>query len=93
MTEVILDYVIEAMFIADFFMRFFQEFKEEESYTTISDVKKIVIHYLKGSCIFDFLAILPFNMFFEIEETRFYRLFKLLRVPRLFGLLNVTRIK
>ena len=61
----------------------------------MSDIKKIAKHYLKGSCIFDLLANIPFEILFgyEGEKSRLYRLFKLLRVPRLFELLNVDQIK
>lgn len=69
----------------------------------MSDIKKIAIHYLKGSCIFDFLALIPFELFLldayvynSVEYnkmTRMLRLLKLMRVPRLFELLNVDRFK
>lgn len=64
----------------------------------MTDIKKIAIHYLKGSCIFDFLAIVPFKDIFSSfigkrSKLRLFSLFKLLRVPRLFGLLNVERFK
>mmetsp|Transcript_33416 Transcript_33416/g.51281 ORF Transcript_33416/g.51281 Transcript_33416/m.51281 type:complete len:158 (+) Transcript_33416:1178-1651(+) len=95
------DYGIEFLFYLDFFFCFFQEYKDEETYTVVSDIKKIAKHYLKGSCIFDLLANIPFEIFFTIgkdpqktiDDGRLYRLFKLLRVPRLFALLNVDRIK
>lgn len=52
---------------------------------------------MKGSCIFDFLANIPFELLMhrgdEIKKTRLFRLFKLFRVPRLFALLNVNRVK
>lgn len=59
------------------------------------------MHYLKSSCIYDLLAILPFNTMFttynNLEMTkatlRRFRLFKLLRLPRLFELINVDRFK
>ena len=65
------------------------------------------MHYLKGSCIFDFLALIPFEFLFlddfaltpteELSKrqkiSRMLKLFKLLRVPRLFELLNVDRFK
>mmetsp|Transcript_37524 Transcript_37524/g.57481 ORF Transcript_37524/g.57481 Transcript_37524/m.57481 type:complete len:550 (+) Transcript_37524:1340-2989(+) len=100
MYVIFLDYFIEALFAIDFIFCFFQEFKDEESYTVVSDIKKIAMHYLKGSCIFDLLAIIPFELLFTfgssgftVDDGRLYRLFKLLRVPRLFELLNVDRIK
>jgi len=97
--QVILDYFIEILFFLDFIFCFCQEYKDEETYTVVSDIKKIAKHYLKGSCIFDLLANIPFELFFKIkknsrdDEKRLLRLFKLLRLPRLFALLNVDRIK
>ena len=52
-------YFIEGLFLFDLIFCFFQEFKDEETYTIISDVKKIAKHYLRGSFIFDLLAIIP----------------------------------
>ena len=54
---------------------------------------------MRGSCLFDLLAIIPFEILFATGEsgdgdaTRLYRLFKLLRLPRLFALLSVERFK
>ena len=95
-----LDVVIEFLFTLDFIFCFCQEFKDEETYTIVSDIKKIAKHYLRGSCLFDLLAIIPFEYFFHDptvsaskDTARMYRLVKLLRVPRLFELLNVDRFK
>ena len=98
-------FVIEGLFLFDLIFCFFQEYKDEETYTIISDVKKIAKHYVRGSFIFDLLAIIPFqellNMGKQMDTTvtgindkkRLYKLIKLLRVPRLFELLNVERIR
>ena len=98
-----LDLFIELLFSLDFAFCFCQEYNDEETYCLISDVKKIAIHYLKGSCFFDLLAIIPFSTFFvdknsikgdpKNNKARLFRLIKLLRVPRLFELLNVDRFK
>lgn len=87
----------------DFIFCFCQEYNDEETYCLISDIKQIAVHYLKGSCFFDLLAIIPFSFFIVGKNTgtndpkkskvRLFRLIKLLRVPRLFELLNVDRFK
>jgi hypothetical protein len=94
------DYSIEALFIMDFLFCFCQEYKDLETYIVVSDIKKIAKNYMKGSCVFDFLANIPFELLLynpnthEGEnKTRLFRLFKLFRVPRLFALLNVNRVK
>ena len=100
MYYIIIDYSVEVLFVFDFIFCFCQEFKDEETYTIVSDIKKIAKHYMKGSCLFDLLAILPFELLFISklsvtmdEDARLFSLLKLLRVPRLFALLNVDRIK
>lgn len=84
----------------DFVFCFCQEYKDEEVFAVISDIKLIAKHYLKGSCLFDFLAIVPFSQLIQViqqleneNKLRLFHLFKLLRVPRLFGLLNVERFR
>ena len=69
----------------------------------VTDIKKIAKHYLKGSCIFDLLANIPFELFFTLGQdknsesskkaSRMYKMLKFLRIPRLFELLNVDRVK
>lgn len=97
-----LDYSIEVLFAFDLFFCFCQEYKDEETYTIVSDIKMIAKHYAKGSFIFDLLANIPFELLFTgrksqvnagSDKSRLYRLLKLFRVPRLFELLNVDRIK
>jgi hypothetical protein len=90
----VFDYVIESLFLLDFIFCFFQEYKDEETYTFVSEFKKIAKNYMKGSCIFDLLAVIPFGLFIgDKEDRKLLRLFKLLRLPRLFALLNVDRFK
>lgn len=62
-TSKVPDYLIESLFFFDFLFCFCQEFKDEETYTVVSDMKRIAKHYIKGSFIFDFLAIIPFELF------------------------------
>jgi hypothetical protein len=93
------------LFAFDLFFCFCQEYKDEETYTIVSDIKLIAKHYAKGSFIFDLLANIPFELLFNrgpkqvvsaaagSDKSRLYRLLKLFRVPRLFELLNVDRIK
>ena len=52
-------FIIEGLFLFDLIFCFFQEYKDEETYTIVSDVKKIAKHYARGSFIFDLLAIIP----------------------------------
>jgi hypothetical protein len=56
------DYTIEALFIMDFLFCFCQEYKDLETYIVVNDIKKIAKSYMKGSCVFDFLANIPFEL-------------------------------
>ena len=58
------DYSMEFLFILDFIFCFCQEYKDEETYTVVSDIKKTAKNYLKGSCLYDLLANIPFEVFF-----------------------------
>ena len=92
-----LDEAIEILFYFDFIFCFCQEYKDEETYTTVTEIKKIAKHYLKGSCFFDGIACIPFQSILAGDsnsgKVRLFRLLKLFRVPRLVELLNVNRIK
>ena len=93
------DWFVEVMFYLDFVFCFCQEYKDEETYTVVSDIKKIAKHYIKGSGLFDLLACIPFELILvrdkssQNDKSRLFRLLKLFRVPRLLELLNVDRVK
>ena len=82
---------------------FCQEYLDEETYTVVTDIKTIAMHYMKRSFIFDLLAWLPLEFIFvdsliskaadEDDPTRLTRLLKLLRLPRLAQLLDVEKFK
>lgn len=56
-----IDLVIEGLFLLDFIFCFCQQYKDEETYTIVTNIKQIAIHYVRGSCIFDLIAIIPFD--------------------------------
>ena len=58
---IIFDNFVEVLFLMDLFCCFCEEYMDEETFTYVSEVKKIALHYLKSSFIFDVLAILPFE--------------------------------
>ena len=65
----IIDNSIESMFLLDMIFCFCQEYKDQETFTIVSDIKTIAKNYVKGSFIFDLLAWL-----FPIEEITFINL-------------------
>jgi hypothetical protein len=81
---------------------FFQEYTDEESYSIISCPTSIIMHYLKGNFIFDFLAWIPIDfLLFETglidvadyPNLHLIRVLKMLRIPRLTQLLDVENFK
>jgi hypothetical protein len=82
---------------------FLQEYQDEETYTMVNNLRKIAIHYIKSSFIFDFIAIIPFEFFLndrygldkdsKNDKFRILKLFRLLRLARLGELLKIERFK
>lgn len=92
---VVCDQFMESLFLLDMVFNFLEEYSDEETYTYVSDLKKISLRYLQGKFIFDLLAWLPFNLMIELFDgrKRLFRVLKMLRLPRLAQLLNVERVK
>jgi len=83
--------IIEIFFFIDICLNFFLEYKDDEDFKPVRDLKKISIRYIKGVFIFDVLATLPlaFMIPHEYEEARqLVYLFKLLRLPKLQSILD-----
>ena len=69
----------------------------------VNNLRKIAIHYIKGSFIFDFIAIIPFQFLLnenygtsganKNDKFRILKLFRLLRLARLGELLKIERFK
>lgn len=97
------DKFIELFFLFDLIFCFLQEYQDEETYTMVSNLRKIAIHYMKGSFIFDFIAIIPFEFLLsrenglneksESDKFRILKLFRLLRLARFGELLKIERFK
>ena len=69
----------------DMIFNFLEEYLDEETYTYVSDLKKISLRYLKGKFIYDLLAWLPFDLMIVLfnGKKRLFRVLKMLRLPRL----------
>jgi hypothetical protein len=69
----------------------------------VSNLRKIAVHYMKGSFVFDFIAIIPFEFLLnenyglsgqnENDKFRILKLFRLLRLARFGELLKIERFK
>lgn len=56
---IVTEIVIEVCFFIDIVLNFFLEYKDDEDFKPVRDLKKISIRYIKGVFIFDVLATLP----------------------------------
>lgn len=65
---IIFDMVIELFFIMDIVVHFRTSFVDPSG-RIIYDQKKIAIHYLKGWFVLDFLAALPFEALYFVNQT------------------------
>eukprot|EP00347_Sterkiella_histriomuscorum_P018178 403346494 len=85
---------VEVLFGVDIILNFFTEYISEEDFYPVRDHKKIAIRYFKRSFIFDMLSVIPFRYFINDSETRqLFTLFKILRLPKLFLLLDSRNFK
>ena len=97
--NIILDMLIETLFLFDMCFCFCQEYMDEETYNVVSGLKQIAKHYFKKSFIFDFIAWFPFGSLIgygdpSYEKTeRLFRVFRLLRLPRLAQLVDTENFK
>ena len=93
---VYVDNFVESLFFFDLIFCFCQEYMDEETYSLVSDLKKIDKNYLRKTIIIDLIAIVPITNFIPTEQyqdVRLFRLIKLLRLPRLAQLLDVEKFK
>lgn len=81
------------MFLFDMIFCFFQEYIDAESFHKVTNFKIIAKRYARKSFVYDLFAWLPIDMFFKREGVYLFRLLKLLRIPRLFELLDVEKFK
>ena len=79
------DITVEFIFGIDMIIGFFEEYRDEEKMTLVTDLKKVAAHYLKTSWIFDMMALIPWTYMLprKKEFTQFLCFFKLLRLKRM----------
>ena len=68
------------------------EYKDEETFVKVRDIKKIAIRYAKsGWMLVDFLATFPFNLLFE--DAVYTRMIRLSRLSKMVAILDVSRVQ
>jgi hypothetical protein len=91
-----LNVATEVIFYLDFFLTFFQAFKNPDTYEVIDDFKQIAINYFWGWFLIDLVSIFPFTLFLNSEaqdQAQTVKLARLFRMPRLGKLIDVGKIK
>jgi hypothetical protein len=72
-------------------LNFFQEYKDNDTYANVRDLKKIAIRYVFHSTfIIDFISVFPFNKIIN-GNVLMTKLFRLFRLPRLMRLVDIGR--
>lgn len=90
LAALIIIFTIELLFGIDIILRFFREFRSDESFFPVRDISKIAKHYAKSLLIFDLIATIPWNylmyIFVDIQKrsnkTNYYKYIYLLKVVR-----------
>lgn len=89
---IILDDIVTFFFALDLIFNCFMEYKDEETFVKVRDIKKITIRYAKsGWMLVDFLATFPFNLFFE--DAVYTRMIRLSRLSKMVAILDVSRVQ
>ncbi|XP_071493359.1 potassium voltage-gated channel unc-103-like [Diadema antillarum] len=90
---VIIDMVVDVMFIVDIFINFRTTFIDDTIGEVVSNPSKIAKHYLKGWFVIDVLAAIPFDLllFAVPADEKTTSAMSLLKTARLLRLLRVAR--
>ena len=83
----IIGYIIDLLFTADLILNFFFAYYDKNG-ELVYNRKKIAYRYLLSWFIIDFIAIIPFDIFFN---NNYNSLSRLLRLPKLYRLLKLTK--
>ena len=86
-----LDNLVEAIFLLDMILNFFQSFKNPTTFENVMDLKLIAKNYVfKGWFIIDFITVFPLCWFVSANNP-LTKILKLFRLPRLAKLLDIER--
>lgn len=85
----VINIIIEFMYIVDIIIRFFVTYKDEENQMTVYDKKLIAFHYLKTKFIIDLISAFPLDFILQgamenrlgFQIGHLLKLFKLYRIP------------
>lgn len=83
------DWIVEIAFYTDLFLNFITEYYDPTLRKPVRDLKCILINYVTGWFMIDFLSVFPFASIMDTGSGT--KLFRLFRIPRLLKLLDVSR--
>jgi len=93
---VALELMMESCFLVDIILNFLLQYKDDEDFKPVKDLKKIAIRYLKRFFIIDFLATVPlrYMMLTDDPDTlQLFQLLKLLRLPKLQSVMDTKNFQ
>ena len=90
-------FIIEPLFFLDIIFSFLMEFKDPETQQPVREITAIMKNYgIKGSFIFDFVAVFPLNLFIGDDSnsgnSTVNKLFRMFRITRIAKLLDIQRV-
>jgi hypothetical protein len=86
----IIDMFFTVYFGVDIVVNFLSAYSDEKN-VVIYNYKHIIYNYLTGWFLIDFISVFPVE-FLQISDTAYNKLFRLLRIPRLYKLANIIKI-
>ena len=89
--ETAFDLAIWILFFVDFVLRFFKEFTNRKK-QIIQNIKLISKRYLEELLIPDLIALIPLRLFGHFKFECLLRLFRIIRIPRFFNLIDMNRL-
>jgi len=85
-----IDMTFNIYFGVDILINFLSAYSDEKN-LTIYCFKSIIYNYLTGWFLIDFVSIFPVE-FLSISDTSYNKLFRLLRIPRLYKLASLIKV-
>lgn len=91
-TALYLEHTVLVFFTLDIILNFMREYIEPDSTTWVREHSKIAKKYFKsGWFFFDVLATFPFYIFDTAGDLIWFKLLRMIRIPRIVNLLDLSK--
>mmetsp|Transcript_16560 Transcript_16560/g.11697 ORF Transcript_16560/g.11697 Transcript_16560/m.11697 type:complete len:129 (-) Transcript_16560:1078-1464(-) len=91
-TIMYLEHTVLVFFSLDIILNFMREYIEPDSTTWVREHSKIAKKYIKsGWFFFDVLATFPFYVFNSAGDLIWFKLLRMIRIPRIVNLLDLSK--